>query len=158
MDGNPKKRTYEKLASALAKLEAEAGQQLVMQRDLIGAKDQVDDELMRFKSIQGSISGALDVESEQDFYQLTLEAVIEAFEFEMAIFFLPCDEPNCMRVAAEFGLDDVPETIPFEGSWLSGQESQIIGKDDGALEAWADMGLDPQSFAPFRAKAANWPG
>ncbi|MBT6292518.1 MAG: hypothetical protein HOI98_19545, partial [Rhodospirillaceae bacterium] len=88
MDGNTKKRTFDEMAAALAKLEAEAGQQLVMQRDLIHAKDRVDDELMRFKSIQGYISGALDVEIEEDFYQLTLEAVIEAFEFEIAMFFL----------------------------------------------------------------------
>ncbi|MBT7032420.1 MAG: adenylate/guanylate cyclase domain-containing protein [Rhodospirillaceae bacterium] len=158
MDGNTKKRTFDEMAAALAKLEAEAGQQLVMQRDLIHAKDRVDDELMRFKSIQGYISGALDVEIEEDFYQLTLEAVIEAFEFEIAMFFLPCDEPDCMRVAAQFGLDDVPETIAFERGWLAGQESQIIGKDGGALEAWADMGLDHAILCPFFGKSGEMAG
>ncbi|MBT6858232.1 MAG: hypothetical protein HOA18_05645, partial [Rhodospirillaceae bacterium] len=155
MDGNTKKRTFDEMAAALAKLEAEAGQQLVMQRDLIHAKDRVDDELMRFKSIQGYISGALDVEIEEDFYQLTLEAVIEAFEFEIAMFFLPCGEPDCMRVAAQFGLDDVPETIAFEGGWLAGQESQIIGQDGGALEAWADMGLDHAILCPLFGKSGE---
>lgn len=157
MDGNAKKRTYDELAAALARLEAEAGQHLVMQRDLIRAMDQVDGELMRFRSIQGYISDALDSEDRDEFCGRTLEAVIEAFEFEIAIFFLPCDEPDCMEVAAQFGLDDTPEKVPFHPDWLACQESVIISGGDVMAE-WVDIGLDHAILCPFYDKAEGLAG
>lgn len=158
MDGASKKRTYDELAAALAKLEMESAQHLVMQRDLIHAKDQVDGELMRFKSIQGYISGALDSEDEDAFYMQTLEAVIEAFEFEVALFFLPCEEPDCMRVTAQFGLDEAPEKLPFQSDWLACEESVIVHKDDEAMSGWVDLGLETAILCPFCSKTGELAG
>ncbi len=112
------KRSYEELAAVCARLEADSGRHLVMQQDLIRAKDQVDGELMRFKAIQSYIAKALDAEGADEFFTLTLEAIIEAFEFEVALFLQATDSADTLSVASEFGFDRVPETLGFSPVWF----------------------------------------
>lgn len=79
-------RSYDELLALCTKLEAESGHHLVMQQDLVRAKNRVDIELMRFKAIQNYIAKVLDATAPEEFCNLTLEAVIEAFEVEVALF------------------------------------------------------------------------
>lgn len=133
MDGPTKNRSYDELAAALAKIEAEAGQHLVLQRDLNHAKDQVDKELMRFRSIQRYILAALESEDADAFYLQTLEAVIEAFEFEVAVFLIPCEDQNRMRVAAQFGLDEAADVFSVSDDWLTGEESRVVSRQNDSF-------------------------
>lgn len=78
-------RSYQELLAICERLEAESGRHLVIQRDLNSTKDRVDRELMRFKAIQNFISGVLQASTAAEFHTLTLETIIEAFEFEVAL-------------------------------------------------------------------------
>jgi len=152
------KRSYEELAAVCARLEAESGHSLVMQRDLIRAKDQVDGELMRFKAIQAFIAKALDAESEDEFSTLALESIIEAFEHEVALFLLATENEGVLKVACEFGFDQVPEILEFSPNWIDRTESRILGPGDALIDAWPAFALAKAVICPFHDKLGDFAG
>ena len=158
MEASKRERSYDELLAACEKLESEAGQQLIMQRDLIRAKDQIDEELMRFKAIQTFIASTLGAETEAEFFSLTLEAIIEAFEYEVAILLRPCEEPVCLAVSSQFGFDEIGETLPYLPKWFSDSESQIVGRDSAVLEAWADLRMEQAIVCPIFDKSDLFAG
>lgn len=132
------------------RLEMEHARQIVMQRDLIRAKDQVDDELMRFKSIQEYIARSLNAESDDEFFRLTLEAIIEAFELEIAVFAQVRDgAAGRLKVVSQFGLDNVPETLPYSTDWFPDWNGAIIGADNDMLDRWSELNLASAIACPF---------
>lgn len=158
MTSSEGKPTYDELAAVCARLEAEAGRNLIMQRDLIGAKDQVDGELMRFRAIQTYIAKALDADGEDEFFTLGLEAIIEAFEFEVALFLLATEAAGRCAVASQFGLDQAPETLTFAPDWIDDAESRILGPGDALIDAWSDFGLASAIICPFHDKSGDFAG
>ncbi len=152
------KRSYEELEALCTKLEAESGRNLVMQQDLIHAKGKVDSELMRFKAIQAYSAMALHTEDAETFCALTLESVIEAFEYEVALFLRATESDKLMRVSGEFGFDDPPEELPFSPRWLKSDESEILGQDDFLLQAWAELDLAKAIVCPFHDKNGELSG
>ncbi len=144
------KPNYDDLLATCARLEAESGRRLVVQNDLIRAKDQVDEELARFQTIQRYIAAALTTESEAAFCELTLEAVIEAFEVEVALFLRV--ENDELRVLGQFGFEDVPETLPFDPDWFAAPGSQIAEPDGELLTAWNAVAFKQAIACPFRDK------
>ncbi len=158
MTSSEGKRSYEELAAVCARLEAEAGHSLVMQRDLIRAKDRIDDELMRFKAIQTYIAKALDAEREDEFFTLSLEAIIEAFEFEVALFLLATEVADRFAVASEFGLDQAPETLTFVPDWIDPSESRILRPGDALIDSWSEIGLARAIICPFHDKRGDFAG
>lgn len=151
-------KSYNELVKLCAKLEADSGRHLVMQQDLIYAKGQVDSELMRFTAIQSYISNALDTDDPDEFYALTLESAVEAFEFEVALFLKATDSRKLLKVAAEFGFEDAPEELPFSPKWLQVQDCEIMGDESFLLTAWDDLGLASAIIGPIRDKNGNFAG
>ena len=90
-------RSYSELLAVCERLEADAGRHLVVQRDLIGTKDRVDRELTRFKAIQNHLTNGLSAPTAAEFHVLTLEAIIEAFEFEVALVLRTTGDGNTLR-------------------------------------------------------------
>ncbi|WP_420404343.1 adenylate/guanylate cyclase domain-containing protein [Nisaea sp.] len=132
------------------RLETEHGRQLVLQRDLIRAKDQVDDELMRFKSIQEYTAKTLDVENDGAFFQLTLEAIIEAFELEAAVFMqIDGARPARMEIVSQFGLENAPSFLPYRNEWFSCRECWIADEQSEVLQQWSDLGFATAIICPF---------
>jgi class 3 adenylate cyclase len=129
-----------------------------MQRDLIRAKDQVDGELMRFKAIQAFIAKALDASSEDEFFTLTLESIIEAFEHEVALFLLAGENDRVLRVGSEFGFDQAPETLEFSPDWIDRAESRVLGPGDALIEAWPEFALAGAVICPFHDKRGDFAG
>ena len=152
------KRSYDELEALCARLEAESGRNLVMQQDLIHAKGQVDGELMRFKAIQAYIAKALDTDDPDAFFSLTLESVIEAFEYEVALFLQATESGKLLTVSAEFGFADPPTDLPFSPKWLNSEESQIVGEDDFLLMAWIELDLAKAIVCPFHDKHGKLAG
>ncbi|MBC8240835.1 MAG: hypothetical protein H8E30_10220, partial [Alphaproteobacteria bacterium] len=152
------KRGYEELEARCAKLEAESGRNLVMQQDLIHAKGQVDGELMRFKAIQAFIAKALEADAPDEFYALTLESVIEAFEYEVALFLQATESEKLLLVSSEFGFDDAPSELPFSPKWLKSSESEIVAEDDFLLMAWTELNLAKAIVCPFHDKNGKLAG
>lgn len=142
------KPSYDELLAMCARLEAESGRRLVVQNDLIRAKDDVDEELARFQTIQRYIAGALATESEEAFCELTLEAVIEAFEVEVALFLRVADGE--LQVLSQFGFEETPEALPFEPEWFAAPGSRIADTGDALLTAWEALPFRQAIACPFR--------
>ncbi len=154
-----RRRSYEELEAICTRLEARAGEHLVLQRDLSRAKDQVDSELMRFKSFQEYTTKTLDADSDDTFYQLTLEAIIEAFELELALFLrVDKETPRRFRVAARFGCDEAPDALPFDPEWFPGAESRIAETGDVLFDQWPTLNLATAIICPFRDREGNLEG
>ena len=74
--------TYEELKARHDKLQKEAARSLIISQELITAKDQLDRDLARFMAIQSYGEKAIHVGDREEFYQLSVESIIEAFEVE----------------------------------------------------------------------------
>jgi class 3 adenylate cyclase len=132
--------TREELEATIARLEVQANRQIVLQQELIVARDQLDQELMRFRALADYIGQALAVEDPAEFRTLTLESLIEAFEFEMALF-LGYQDPGALHVLDHFGFEvSPPATLPWDPAW-AGDGAMIYGDDDVLLEAWSALGM-----------------
>ena len=137
----------ETLAARIAQLEAEVGRQYVQRQQLASAKDRIDRELQRFRAIQLYVQRAVLAENLTELNVLTLEAIIEAFEFEVALF-LAWD--GQLSVAHVFGFEqELPAKLPFEESWVTGRSSHILQGDDPVLVAWRALGLSDAILAPL---------
>jgi class 3 adenylate cyclase len=141
-----------------ARLEAEMGKALLSQQDLIKTKDQVDDELMRFKSIQDFVAEALTTGTVEEFYMATLEAIIGAFELEVALFLRKGEADDELLVAAEFGFEDPPGSLGYEAAWFDAPEGRIANAGDDILAAWPGLNLHQAIICPFRDRDGNFAG
>jgi class 3 adenylate cyclase len=140
----------EALAARIAQLETEVGRQQVLHQQLVVAKGRIDRELQRFQAIQLYVQRAVLVESLTELNVLTLEAIVEAFEFEVALFL---NWDGQLSVADAFGFEqDLPATLPFEEEWVAGSTSRILEGDSPVLRAWAALGLRDAIVAPLSDK------
>jgi class 3 adenylate cyclase len=140
----------EALATRIAQLEAEVGRHQVQHQQLVGAKGRIDRELQRFQAIQLYVQRAVLAGSLTELNVLTLEAIIEAFEFEVA---LSLTWDGQLSVAEAFGFEhDLPATLPFEAGWIANSTSRILGCDDPVLRAWSALGLSDAILAPLSDK------
>ncbi len=122
---------------------AEAARHLVTQQELALAKAQVDAELQRFDAIQRYIGSALaiPIDDREAFIELTLEAVIETFELEVAVLLQGGGAAGTFRVAGEFGMPEVPETVDVDTSELAIGVSRILRQDDDPTGLLAGLDL-----------------
>ena len=137
-------------AARIAQLESEVGQREVLHQQLVVAKGRIDRELQRFQAIQLYVQRAVLVESLSELHMLTLEAIVEAFEFEVA---LSLDWDGQLSVAHAFGFEqDPPATLPFKEEWVENSTSRILDSGDVVLRAWAVLGLRDAIVAPLSDK------
>jgi len=153
-----RERSYEELLAVVERLEAETGHQLVVQQDLNQTKDQVDRELMRFKAIQAYIANALDVKTISDFHTLTLEAIIEAFEFEVALLLKSTGGGDKLVAAEEFGFEDPPAVLPFSGDWIDMLHTSICTESDPLIDNWPELNLAQAIVCPMQDRAGTFNG
>jgi class 3 adenylate cyclase len=146
----------EALATRIAQLETEVGRQQVLHQRLVGAKGRIDRELQRFQAIQAYVQKAVLVENLTELNVLTLEAIIEAFEFEVALFL---DWNGQLSVAESFGFEqEPPTTLPFEKGWLADCTSRVLKGDDPILRAWSTLALRDAIVAPLSDKEGSLSG
>lgn len=136
----------------IAELEAEVARHQVVHQRLSDAKRLLDQELDRFRVIQQYVERAVQAETLEAFYETTLESVIEAFEFEVALFLRKDGAPDRVSVVSCFGFDDVitGRELPFDDSWVKGTESRLLKPDDPALKAWADLDIVDAVLCAYR--------
>ncbi|TGQ38569.1 adenylate/guanylate cyclase domain-containing protein [Mesorhizobium sp. M00.F.Ca.ET.216.01.1.1] len=145
------------LAARIAELELEVGRQEVQHQQLVVAKGRLDRELQRFQAIQRYVQRAVLVRDLEGLHILTLEGIVEAFEFEIALF-LRWD--GNLSVAQAFGFDDPPSAaaLPFEKGWIEDGASRILKQDDPVLKAWSALGLREAIIAPVADKDGELSG
>lgn len=147
-------------SASIAELEAEiAGHQVVHQR-LSNAKQSLDQELLRFRVIQQYVERAALAVTLKGFYQVTLEAIIEAFEFEVALFLRADGEGDHLAVVATFGFEHDMEgsTLPFDERWVGEAESRLLKPGSPVLDAWASLDLVDAVLCPWRNREGGLGG
>lgn len=140
----------EALRAHIARLETEIARHQLLHQKLVVAKGRIDRELQRFRAIQLYVQRAVLVESLPDLHVLTLEAIVEAFEFEVALLL---NWDGQLSVAHAFGFEqDPPSTLPFEEGWVANGASRLLKAGDPVLRAWAALKLLDAIIAPLSNK------
>jgi class 3 adenylate cyclase len=143
------RRSYEELEALCQELQAQAMRHVVVQQQLNGARDRVDRELSLFRAIRRYIERALTLTDFHEFATHTLESIIDAFEFEVALFLRLEEDGRTLSVVEQFGLDAAPKTLPLSASWLVDDQSAIHGEGSELLSAWSELRLAQAIVCPF---------
>ena len=143
----------------LAELEREIGHHQVVQQRLSDAKASLDRELQRFRVIQRYVKKAVFADTLEAFYKLTTEAVVEAFEFEVALFLRSSGGPGKLRVVAAFGfeLDPTGQTLPFDVD-VAASDSLLLKPGNACLDQWSSLDLVDAVLCPYRDKDGGFGG
>jgi class 3 adenylate cyclase len=156
---DPSEPSYQELEESLKRLEGERSKRLQNQQELAAAKDRVDQELVRFAVMQGLFEQTLEAADEDTFIEITLEAIIEAFELEIAFFLLAIPGSSRFSVAGMFGAD-LAEYTEFEldeALYRDGQPRIMEpGTADGAL--LDSLGLVNGMACPFSDRSDKMTG
>jgi class 3 adenylate cyclase len=146
--------TYEELKARHDKLQKEAARSLIIGQELITAKDQLDRDLARFMTIQSYGEKAIHVGDREEFYQLSVESIIEAFEVEYSALLKYDKEGDRLIVMAAFGFDDLKVGEPLTIDWL-GSKGHLKGKNafieniDNDSHPWIFLGLCQLILCPY---------
>ena len=146
--------TYEELKARHDKLQKEAARSLIIGQELITAKDQLDRDLARFMTIQSYGEKAIHVGDREEFYQLSVESIIEAFEVECSALLKYDREGDRLIVMAAFGFDDLQVGEPLTIDWL-GSRGHLKGKNafieniDNDSHPWTLLGLCQLILCPY---------
>jgi class 3 adenylate cyclase len=150
------KPSYEELDELCSRLQQQQGKHLHTQQELINAKTMLDEELERFRAIHKYVQRALAVDKLDDFTALTLESIIEAFEFEVSLF-LGAGAEGQLDVMDQFGFDEVPEQLPWSKEW-EGTAAAVIDSHHPLLAAWSALELDCAIVSPWRDREGHFRG
>jgi class 3 adenylate cyclase len=146
--------TYEELKARHDKLQKEAARSLIIGQELITAKDQLDRDLARFMTIQSYGEKAIHVGDREEFYQLSVESIIEAFEVECSALLKYDKEGDRLIVMAAFGFDDLMAGEDLIIDWL-GSKGHLKGKNafieniDNDSHPWTFLGLCQLILCPY---------
>ena len=146
--------TYEELKARHDKLQKEAARSLIIGQELITAKDQLDRDLARFMTIQSYGEKAIHVGDREEFYQLSVESIIEAFEVECSALLKYDKEGDRLIVMAAFGFDDLMAGEDLIIDWL-GSKGHLKGKNafieniDNDSHPWIFLGLCQLILCPY---------
>jgi PAS domain S-box-containing protein len=143
------KYSYDELSAICDQLQAQVSRGLKVEQDLISTRDALDQELARFKVLQAFNDAALRVKDVDALTVLSLESVVEAFEFEVAVLLRFGEAADNVSVLGSFGLSGVPTSLPVNASWLEGEDSRLFEAEDPLLQAWSELGLQQAIVCPF---------
>lgn len=141
--------SFEELKLTAADMQKQLGHFMVVRQDLIDTRDRLDNELARFRVVQQCNEALLVSQSMEDFSEKLLESMVEAFEFEVAIFFKCKEESSQLEVIGSFGIEDVPAIIDFNLNWITEKKSIILSPSDQIFAALSCFGLGQAMIAPY---------
>lgn len=139
----------EQLSEMCDRLQSQVSRHLKVEQDLIDTRRALDQELSRFKIFQSYNDRALRTESLEELTTLSLEALVEAFEFERSAMLRFVDDGRAVELVGHFNCPGMPARLDFDPAWLEGQDSVIVERDDPMLQAWAELGLAQTIICPF---------
>jgi len=139
----------EQLSEMVDQLQSQVSRHLKVEQDLIDTRKALDQELARFRTFQSYNDRALRTESLEELTTLSLEALVEAFEFERSAMLRFVDDGRGVEVVGHFNCPGMPPRLDFDPEWLQGQDSVIVQRDDPMLRAWSDLGLAQTIICPF---------
>lgn len=149
---------YQKLLERCERLEKERSRRLQVEQEVVAAKNRVDAELARFKVFQRFVGDALAATQDQQLIELTLEAVIEAFECESAVFLQVDLHENNLQIVGEFGLPSPPVNLPYPEEFEQKNYCAIRNAESSILKAWAALEIVQGAVCVFTTQEGDVAG
>jgi len=146
--------TYDELKARHDELQRQAARSLFIGQDLINAKDRLDRDMTRFMTFQKYGERAIYVRSFEEFSQITVESIIEAFEVECSAMLTYDKITGDLKVVAAFGLDklELGSSLRSEGlrdrGHLKGRNA-FIEQIESDTHTWAFLGLCQMILCPY---------
>jgi class 3 adenylate cyclase len=158
-----KELTFEELVSRNEDLQRQAAHSLVIGQNLIDAKDRLDRELSRFRTIQTYSERAIHAGDYEEFTQLTVEAVIETFELECSALLIFSSARSSLKVEAEFGFEELERGQLLEIDWLEAKghlkrRNAFIEQITSHTHPWANLRLCQMILCPVADGKSNLRG
>ena len=145
------KPTYGELEAACKTLQEQVAQSVSLHQKLINAKNELDEELNRFRIIQNYGSNALQAGDLKSFLTLTIEHFAEAFEQPRVLFFEYDPAKKVLKKLEQlgYGEGEAPERIPMESDLLEGRACKLLHQAPALQRAFADLQLVEALICPF---------
>ena len=145
---------YEELKARYEDLQKQATRSLKIEQDLINAKDSLDRDLARFKIFQSYNERALYAARLQDFAEITVESIIEAFELECSALLAYDKTKNSLKAEATFGFEDFEIDYSLDIDWMAAKGflkggKAFIEKIDPDTHPWGSLGLCQMILCPY---------
>lgn len=146
--------TYDELKARHDDLQKQAARSLIIGQDLINAKDRLDRDLARFRTIQTYSEKAVHAGSFEEFSQITVESIIETFEVECSALLTYDKTRSSLKVEAAFGFEELEVGYSLKTDWmgakghLKGRNTFIEGMDPD-IHPWAFLGLCQMILCPY---------
>ena len=146
---------YDELKARYEDLQKQATRSLKIEQDLINAKDSLDRDLARFKIFQTYNERALYAARLQDFAEITVESIIEAFELECSALLAYDKTNNSLKAEATFGFEDFEVDYSLDIDWMAAKGflkggKAFIEKIDPDTHPWASLGLCQMILCPYK--------
>jgi signal transduction histidine kinase len=145
------KPTYGELEAACKTLQEQVAQSVSLHQKLINAKNELDEELNRFRIIQNYGSNALQAGDLKSFLTLTIEHFAEAFEQPRVLFFEYDPAKKVLKKLEQlgYGEGEAPERLPMESDLLEGRACKLLHQAPALQRAFADLKLVEALICPF---------
>jgi len=133
--------SYDELLARCNLLEEERNLRLKNDMALAEAKAVVDEENSRLKVIQGFTNSAMGLKDKSEILELALEAVIEAFEYENALYIEPGTRPGEFKIILDFQGDLIGEEIHLPEIQKANHDPFIVDLENSNLDLWSEVRL-----------------
>ena len=145
---------YDELKARYEDLQKQATRSLKIEQDLINARDNLDRDLARFKIFQSYNERALYAARLQDFAEITVESIIEAFELECSALLAYDKTSDSLKAEATFGFEDFEVDYSLDIDWMAAKGllkggRAFIEKIDPDTHPWGSLGLCQMILCPY---------
>lgn len=148
------KLTYNELKAGYEVLQKQATRSLIIKQELIHARDSLDRDLTRFRTIQAYCKKAIHAGSFEEFAEITVESIIETFELECSALLTYDKTKNSLKVEAAFGFEKLAAGYPLDIDWLGAKgflkgDNAFIEKIAPDTHPWGYLGLCQAILCPY---------
>lgn len=146
--------TYDELKAKHDNLQKQAARSLTIQQELILAKDNLDRDLSRLLTMQAYSEKAIRSGSLEVFSQISVEAIIETFEFECSALLTYDKTQGKLKVSAAFGFEALEVGYSLKIDWMETKDllnvrNAFIEEIDTSTHPWKSLGLCQIILCPY---------
>jgi signal transduction histidine kinase len=144
------KLSYDDLSRLCAELQDRVTRGISTQQQLISIKNELDEELNRFKIIQDFSKEGLFQDSIEGFATVATEYFIQAFQQPHCLF-AECRDDGALQVIGQFGFNNsvIPSVLPLASEDLPKREGFLLGEHPAFKAKLAFLQLEDALVAPM---------
>ncbi|MBM9616742.1 response regulator [Desulfobulbus rhabdoformis] len=136
-------------------LQSEITRFIAIKQELIDTRGLFEREQGRFRGILACSEKLLRAEDMDTFAMILLEAILQTFEFEIALFARFNGAHQCLDIIGEAGFGTSVASLPFHIDWLESNTGVILPSGHKLLGKWASLGLGKAIMCPFFSERDN---